>query len=112
MLLIRILDVTVVDAILPSVPIEVSDSLELARDNRDGVLRADGDSVTLARGTNIPYLSGHSKYLREVDYIIQQINNNDRNKDVALFFFSTSGHYDCFLNKHIVWRSQFQLVGQ
>lgn len=64
LLLIRSLEVTVVDAMLPSVPIEVSDSFELARDRRDGVLRADGDSVTLARGTNIPNLSGHSKYLR------------------------------------------------
>lgn len=49
---------------LPRVPIDVSDSFELARDNRDGVLRADGERVTLARGTKIPYLSGHSKYLR------------------------------------------------
>lgn len=66
LLLIRILDVTVVDAMLPSVPIEVSDSFEFARDNRDGVLRASGDRVTLARGTNIPYLSGHSKYLQNI----------------------------------------------
>lgn len=64
MLLIRILDVTVVDAMLPRVPIEVSDSFELARDNREGVLRADGDRVTLASGTKMPYLSGHSKYLQ------------------------------------------------
>lgn len=41
-----------VDAILPSVPIDVSDSFEPALDMRD--LRDNGDNDTLANGTNIP----------------------------------------------------------
>lgn len=44
-----------VDVMLPNVPIvpiEVSDSLEPARDIRD--LRANGDNDTFAKGTNIP----------------------------------------------------------
>lgn len=72
LLLIRIREVTVVDAMLPSVPIDVSDSFEPARDIRDGVLRDDGDRVTLARGTNIPNLSGHSKYLWSANLLPRQ----------------------------------------
>ena len=41
-----------VDVILPMVPIELSDSLEPARDKRD--LRDNGDNDTLAKGTKIP----------------------------------------------------------
>lgn len=41
-----------VDVMLPIVPIELSDSFEPARDNRD--LRDNGDNETLANGTNIP----------------------------------------------------------
>lgn len=41
-----------VDATLPNVPIDVSDSLEPARDKRD--LRDKGDNETFANGTNIP----------------------------------------------------------
>lgn len=41
-----------VDVILPMVPIELSDSFELARDKRG--LRDNGDNETFARGTNIP----------------------------------------------------------
>lgn len=58
--LIRSLEVAVV-AIELIVPTEVRDSLEPDRDRR--VFREDGESVTLAIGTNIPYLAGHSKYL-------------------------------------------------
>lgn len=83
LLLIRILEVTVVDAILPNVPMEVSDSFDPARDIRDGVLRDDGDRVTLARGTKIPNLSGHSKYLRNKFYSPKRI----RHESNALFCF-------------------------
>lgn len=55
------------EAMLPRVPIEVSDSLEPARDNRDGVFFDEGDKVTLATGTKMPYLSGHSKYLKQAN---------------------------------------------
>lgn len=41
-----------VDAILPSVPTEVSDSFEPALDKRD--LRDSGDNDTLANGTKMP----------------------------------------------------------
>lgn len=41
-----------VDVMLPMVPIELSDSFELARDKRG--LRDNGDNDTFARGTNIP----------------------------------------------------------
>lgn len=49
--LIRIRDVAV-DAMLPNVPTDVSDSLEPALDKR--VLRDNGDNDTLASGTKIP----------------------------------------------------------
>lgn len=51
-----------VDVILPIVPIELSDSFELARDKRD--FRANGDNDTLAKGTNTPKCGGHVKYLK------------------------------------------------
>lgn len=50
-LLRRMRDVTV-DAIEPMVPTEVSDSFDPARERR--TLREDGDSDTLASGTNTP----------------------------------------------------------
>lgn len=50
-----------VEVILPSVPTEVSDSFDPDRERRG--FRADGDSETLANGTNIPYCGGQSKYL-------------------------------------------------
>lgn len=49
-------------AMLFSVPTDVRDSLDPARDNR--LLREDGDKDTLAIGTNTPYFDGHSKYLK------------------------------------------------
>lgn len=60
--LMRSLEVAVV-AIELIVPTEVRDSLEPDRDRR--AFREEGDSVTLAIGTKMPYLSGQSKYLRE-----------------------------------------------
>lgn len=48
--------------IVPIVPIEVSDSLEPARDIRG--LRANGDNDTFAKGTNIPWFDGQLKYLK------------------------------------------------
>lgn len=56
--LMRSLEVAVV-AIELIVPTDVSDSFEPDRDRR--AFREEGDSVTLAIGTNMPYLSGHSK---------------------------------------------------
>lgn len=58
--LMRSLEVAVV-AIELIVPTDVSDSFEPDRDRR--AFREEGDSVTLAIGTKMPYLSGHSKYL-------------------------------------------------
>lgn len=49
--LIRNRDVAV-EAILPSVPTDVSDSFDPDRDRRG--LRADGDSDTFATGTKMP----------------------------------------------------------
>lgn len=60
--LIRSRDVAV-DATLPRVPSDVSDSLEPARDKRD--LRDNGDKETLANGTKIPCAAGHLKYLQK-----------------------------------------------
>lgn len=59
--LMRSLEVAVV-VIELIVPTDVSDSFEPERDSR--AFREEGDSVTFAIGTNIPYLSGQSKYLR------------------------------------------------
>jgi len=57
----RMRDVFVV-AMLFMVPIEVRDSREPVRDKR--VFFVDGDSETLAIGTNTPYFGLHSKYLK------------------------------------------------
>lgn len=48
---------------LPIVIFEESDSCEFARDNRGFLDVDDGDKDTLATGTIIPQLGGHSKYL-------------------------------------------------
>lgn len=53
-----------VEAILPIVPTDVRDSFDPDRERRG--FRADGDSDTLANGTNMPYCAGHSKYLKEI----------------------------------------------
>lgn len=48
-----------VDVTLPIVPTDMRDSLEPARDMR--LSFDDGESVTLATGTKIPFLSGQEK---------------------------------------------------
>ena len=60
--LIRSREVLVV-AILFIVPTDVRDSFELALERR--AFLDDGDNVTFAIGTKIPYLAGHSKYLEK-----------------------------------------------
>lgn len=63
----RIRDVAV-ETTLSIVPTEFIDSVDPALDNL--VFLDDGDNVTFANGTNIPYCGGQSKYLQKIKTFI------------------------------------------